>query len=530
MTEKRKKECMDYECSICKKRHEIDTICPQMLEKINKYSLQKKKNFMYGNIFLECLKKNINIFDLMYEASYLTEMYTMRFANGGDFNMEMAIDYFAMELDCSPIKFIRSPEQTIEEIMKLGRINYDSVQRDNGKISWISFSFSFYEDIPDFKYSKWDSRIELYAVKEKDIRNNWVYRIYMNSPMVFINGMDQKKHGYSFLQLGYYGSILIVEDYNGRLAEAIEDTIDTCWDQIATKVSADDVRFNIWIRKIEEETKVNRLLWRKKGNYYVTQCESYSIKLGLNCQSKENVSAIVHQFSVRINQDETFTFIIPDDDLRREELFFLEEKIITAMKWMVNLENQSDLEEKQIEFTDVLVISSSMYCRVREHEIIPYRGIVNILTKDNVEEKYYIYVGYCQKCGTYTAFNLDYRKMLEKGEPLCAVYQYDEYSKGKFSSKFAYKSQSILNAKGYNVQADSDLTEQERQNILKNCLDKNLVQIHDVLDFLNWLIRTREPLQKYKNAVGKWKTDIAFVEAYKEEERSSVVVNSILVK
>lgn len=47
----------DYKCNICGEWHQINTICPIMNNKINKYRQQKKKNFLYGNIFLECMEK-----------------------------------------------------------------------------------------------------------------------------------------------------------------------------------------------------------------------------------------------------------------------------------------------------------------------------------------------------------------------------------------------------------------------------------------------------------------------------------------
>ncbi len=67
-------------------------------------------------------------------------------------------------------------------------------------------------------------------------------------------------------------------------------------------------------------------------------------------------------------------------------------------------------------------------------------------------------------------------------------------------------------------------------DILRQALDKKLFEIHDVLSYLNWLIKTREPQVKYKSAVEKWKEDMKFVESYEEEIREKIKVDSITVK
>lgn len=482
--------------------------------------------------------KNINFFDLIYEACYLTEIFTCREINAANFNMEMAFDYFAMELDCSPKKFIRPPEKTIEELLDLGFLYYNSIRKNNkGQIDYISFNVDIV--VPDSKYViNCLNYVKLYAVKQMDDKNKWVYRLYLDLSMIFMNGMDQMEHRYDFSQLGFYGYILVAEAYDGQLAEEIESSIDLYWEYMADKVPSDDVRFDIWLNKIEMATNSNKLSWFKRNDSYVTQYEENPIRLNLNQEDNRQIEEIyttedikypIHQFSIRISKERALTFILGDDDSKKNRLFVLAQQIVQSIERMETLIQEPELPEKKIEFTDVMVVSSSMYCKSKDHDIVPYRGIVKILTADDVEEDYDIYVGYCSKCETYTVFTLDYNKMLEKGRPLCMVYRYNEI-KEEIHSEFTYISQSVLAAKGYNVQANSSLSETERQNILKECLDKNLVQIHDLLDFLNWLVRTREPLPRYKNAISKWKKDIDFVEEYKKEERDYAIVSSITVK
>ena len=79
--------------------------------------------------------------------------------------------------------------------------------------------------------------------------------------------------------------------------------------------------------------------------------------------------------------------------------------------------------------------------------------------------------------------------MVRIGKPLCAIYYIE--GENKKCVPFQYKSQSVLNAMGYTVEAERDLSVDVRQKILREALDKKLFEIHDVLSYLNWLIKTR---------------------------------------
>ena len=124
-------------------------------------------------------------------------------------------------------------------------------------------------------------------------------------------------------------------------------------------------------------------------------------------------------------------------------------------------------------------------------------------------------------------FKSDFERMVRIGKPLCAIYYIE--GENKKCVPFQYKSQSVLNAMGYTVEAERDLSVDVRQKILREALDKKLFEIHDMLSYLNWLIKTREPQVKYRSAVEKWKEDMKFVESYKEEIREKIKVDSITV-
>ena len=83
---------------------------------------------------------------------------------------------------------------------------------------------------------------------------------------------------------------------------------------------------------------------------------------------------------------------------------------------------------------------------------------------------------------------------------------------------------------GYTVSANIKLTSQERQQILEKALLSNLFSVHDLINFLNWLVNTRKGQSKYSSAISKWQEDITFVENYQKKGRESTFINSMTVK
>lgn len=120
--------------------------------------------------------------------------------------------------------------------------------------------------------------------------------------------------------------------------------------------------------------------------------------------------------------------------------------------------------------------------------------------------------------------------MLKHGTPLCAVYNESDISNKKTAKPFCYKSQSVLNAMGYSVGMELNLPAEERQQILGIALQNKMIEIHDLISFLNWLIQTRKTQSKYEVAISKWQEDLQFVKKFELEEREKVNIKGIFVK
>lgn len=533
-----------YKCSICKDRHKKEEICPYIYQKMINFDKTGKQNFLLGNVFIECLKKDISLYDLLYEVSYISEIFSMRKLGGGTLNAETLIDYCAMELQCSPKQFFVKPSKTIETLMEyISFFSYDTtIYDEDDSVSEYHFIVDGMRHI-DSKHAGFEE-CKIYAKKEKSYTDRWKYSLYLFCPAMIIHGMDDEMHRYDVGQIfGSDRDVLLYEEYDGVLKDAIEECAELDWEEMASIVPVDDTRFDIWFEKLRKATIGNNLSWKvnEAKTFFATSYNGNNVKIHFSKSYKgwvvggDNEEYLYHQFSIQLNREKAISFKLKFENEscpreKVESLLCLRDSILEHQYEQEHLLSQDILEEKTILFSDVVVVSSSMYCKRKEHSIKPYRGIVTLLTEDNTEIEYSIYVGYCKECDTYTVFDKDYRKMIENGKPLCKVYTYQEYLNVKTHTPFKYKSQSVLAAKGYNVQADSDLSEEQRHNLLTECLDNHIVGVHDLLDFLHWLIKTREPLPKYSNAVAKWKKDMDFVEQYKVDERETVVVNSITVK
>ncbi len=179
--------------------------------------------------------------------------------------------------------------------------------------------------------------------------------------------------------------------------------------------------------------------------------------------------------------------------------------------------------EKELTFSDTLVVGHSMFCENRGHFITPCIGIVPILTKDNIVSSFRVYLGHCHSCRSYIMFREDYDRMLSIGKPLCVVNNVEQPLLLGGDKRFRYRSQSILNAMGYNVQAKNDLTRDERLDIIEKAISQKLIDVHETIEFLRWLIRTRMPQKKYQKAIEKWTEDMEYIkENYPYDEHTKV--------
>ena len=96
--------------------------------------------------------------------------------------------------------------------------------------------------------------------------------------------------------------------------------------------------------------------------------------------------------------------------------------------------------------------------------------------------------------------------------------------------KLQYKDESLLHSLGYNVNAQEDLSDTERQRILSIVIDERVMEKGEVLSFLDYLIRRSLGNPRMDNARDKWTCDRQFVSHYKRQPSKRVDVESITIR
>ena len=553
-------------CLACGEIHK-GKICPIIENKLNKYVNSKKRNYLMGNIFLKCIEKKVDFLQILLEIAELNEeAYDLSNFFETVLPIEQSIEYFATSLNCSSGDFFRGPEKTVEAYGNLIRkTDYEQMflsrNEDSGEITAIELSleigeYSNVETISD--YGPWTRDGYKFKLSKMRVgKDNWEYNLYLIIPIeinqTYSSGYQKEKHPsgrtYFFSSMNDTAAteFLLASDSNRIFEKIFERELDICWtdEELITDVTLDDSRYEIWINKLLLATKQKLLQWIKRDNdrfqNYHTFYEQTEVSLSIY-KSLEN--AAIKPLEKNKNYINTELYIRNQEGglgIRFRNLFRDKEagmhdiRIMTLTKaidlFLNNKENAEyllGLKTKPIEYKDVVMATYSMICH--DHFIKPLRGVVQLLTMDNEKIKYEIYVGYCSECNRYYCFKDDYIEMIKHGTPLCAIYEERRNEDGSKIHAFQYKSQSVLNAMGYTVGIEADLSANERQNILTTALHNKLFDVHDLISFLNWLIQTRKTQQKYNRAVKKWQEDLEFVKNYEIDSRQKVNIGGIVMK
>ena len=86
---------------------------------------------------------------------------------------------------------------------------------------------------------------------------------------------------------------------------------------------------------------------------------------------------------------------------------------------------------------------------------------------------------------------------------------------------------SLLYLCGYNVNASIGLKASERQKILKQIMDKGVLDKHEVINYLIYFITTDGNIQNHELARAKWEEDLSFVRDYNLQEQKEVEIYEV---
>ena len=92
-----------------------------------------------------------------------------------------------------------------------------------------------------------------------------------------------------------------------------------------------------------------------------------------------------------------------------------------------------------------------------------------------------------------------------------------EYKKLHESGYHNWAETSLLRSYGYSVNAQDNLSDNERERILAFIIENKIMSVDDIINFLEWLVH-RNPSENFYLARLKWNKDIEFLRKYKPIE------------
>ena len=291
-------------CLACGQVHQGEK-CPLIKKKLDKYNSYKKKNFLIGNIFLKCIEKQVDFFQILREIAEQNEQeYDLTWQFNTVLPIDSFIEYFALSLGCSSRDFFKDPQKTLEEFNKLLFVSYSEspfIDRDenSGKVDRINIPFEI-SKYTEVNSPIWRNTEYTYTLsKERIDDDRWDYNLYVEIPDAITQRYEDGSYQKNVYPLGrtYYFSdmrqvsaidFLLASDCNGILESLFEFELDSAWTNrnLIQDIHLDDERYGIWINKLLASTKERQLQWCKyeveKLIMYETFYEQTEIQLRIN--------------------------------------------------------------------------------------------------------------------------------------------------------------------------------------------------------------------------------------------------------
>ena len=206
---------------------------------------------------------------------------------------------------------------------------------------------------------------------------------------------------------------------------------------------------------------------------------------------------------------------------------------INECKQLIELiRNELGMEDNQygISFEDFVVRSNIFRCN-KNHELESIQALISVLKYNGEVSNEIVSTGFCKHCNCYFILERDYLRLRSLGLPLCRQITekaYHENGDELFNGE-GLNPQSVLNQIGYNVNANEDLSNTQRQDILAFAVETGLYTPSGICSFLDWLIdkNSRVLNRDMSDAIRKWTEDRNYIARYKIGTRPMKGVKSL---
>lgn len=562
-----------YTCPLCGKEHNNDELCPIVLNKRRKIKYNSK-SYLMGSIILECFERGADFWGILQEIVYYIEKVAdLEYGFSLYFNADFIISYFAASLECPPSKFYKKLPELSEKYSKILKQSHADciniyVETDgNNNINRVSTELFdgygpfwnmimgvhpalneptiYIDKVFNGRKPSYQLRLDFDWLSETQIYHKYFPKGIYNS---YISENKKPKNAYVHygnLSFGDYSNDFGFDLYaekEGALKDYFESLFDDYydWTDIAEQNPCSYSVACDWVSRLEEATLKGLLLWSRVDReetilYFTIYGESdIEIKIINGTTPIHNTHGLAELFNKTIsdgiyifeNERRIFHYGGANNDVLIEAFDSFTQEIIqepmirrlggTIDQWDKKWNRRDFVTKnvkKRITKSDVLSVTYSFICSNKGHIVIPYCGLITVITPDGEEIEEKVYLGYCRSCDIYYIFKRDYENICTKGEPQCKVVD-AATNKTIWDASFNFNKRSILFEMGYNVQASNNLSAEERQQILKRAIEEKRISVNEILNLLEMQIALHSGRDSYSNAIDKWKEDSNFVKEY----------------
>lgn len=197
--------------------------------------------------------------------------------------------------------------------------------------------------------------------------------------------------------------------------------------------------------------------------------------------------------------------------------------------WELKQEPSTYSDAPQIGPQDFLIKTSVFRCKKVKHHLKDILVDIYMIDREGQLIKHEFPAGYCPECGVFFVLDSVYKNFDKYGFPLCQIYDSGDFGSVIFpvEEEMHMSDESILMQYGYNVSQKAKLSAEQRQKILANLIDNQLMTKSEIISYLDFFINVKKGRNQYHQAISKWEVDKEFVENYRVGEYTKYGVNAL---
>ncbi len=203
-----------------------------------------------------------------------------------------------------------------------------------------------------------------------------------------------------------------------------------------------------------------------------------------------------------------------------------------AIEWFQNAADNGNKDAKRLlkdlvwdDKKSLFVYRGNNYCLREHHDIISATAVLKGRKNPHIE----LDVDYCMKCHKFFINMIEYDLCRERYRYLLGRILFDKTSNTRDNGK-GLSPESPLMLHGYNVNAQNDLTKEERHLIIAEILDQGTMTKAAIKDYLDRFIAFNGSKEGNEIARQKWKCDLKFIKEHRKKEQPKVIIEDIRKK